>query len=354
MRRITRPIKSPSSGHRRKNPLTGEWVLISPQRLDRPWQGALAATTHSSQRPPTHDPDCYLCAGNARINGELNPAYSGVYVFDNDFPALQASAKEAASPDEPHDPLFRWSQTSGRCRVVCFSPDHGRTLSDLARDEVVALVEEWVHQTQELGQQFPAGSVQIFENKGELMGCSNPHPHGQIWAQDSIPTLLQAELEHSRDYFAQRGEKLLVDYAQRELTSKERVVLRNDHFVVVVPYWATWPFETLVCPLRGVADLTELSNAEIEAFGEILQALSIRYDNLFGVPFPYSSGIHQAPLSGAWHDSFCLHMHFYPPLLRSAEIKKFMVGYEMLAEAQRDLTPESAAELLRELPGQRI
>lgn len=279
----------------------------------------------------------------------MNPDYEGVYVFDNDFPALQG---DVAPPSEgaPDDALFAWSPTNGCCRVVCFSPDHGRTLSDLNLSEVVSLVQEWVGQSKELGRQFPGGSVQIFENKGELMGCSNPHPHGQIWAQDSIPTLLAIELAHCRDYFREHHEKLLVAYAQRELADGARIVLQNEHFVVLVPYWATWPFETLVCPLGGASRLVGLGTAEIEAFAEIVRRLSIRYDNLFGVPFPYSSGIHQAPAAGEWDDSFCFHMHFYPPLLRSAQVKKFMVGYEMLAEAQRDLTPENAASVLRELP----
>ena len=315
--------------------------------MNRPWQGALAPAGEQAQQP-AYDPQCYLCAGNARASGAVNPPYEGVYVFDNDFPAL---AGEHA-PHEPSetDPLFAWTPASGCCRVVCFSPDHSRTLSQMSHDQIAVLVLEWKKQTEELGQRFPGGSVQIFENKGELMGCSNPHPHGQIWAQDSIPTLLQKELEHMQQYHKLHGGKLLVDYAQQELANEVRVVIHNPHFVVLVPYWATWPFETLICPLRGSTSLLELTADEVHAFADVLRGLSIRYDNLFGVPFPYSAGLHQAPLSGQWDESFSLHMHFYPPLLRSALVKKFMVGYEMLAEAQRDLTPENAAAVLRELP----
>jgi len=339
-------IKAPQFGHRRKNPLTGDWVLISPHRLDRPWQGAMAPAGEQAQRP-AYDPQCYLCAGNSRASGEVNPPYQGVYVFDNDFPALASGDP----PDQANetDPLFAWTPARGCCRVVCFSADHSRTLSEMSHSQITALIVEWRKQTEELGQRFPEGSVQIFENKGELMGCSNPHPHGQIWAQNSIPTLLQKELDSMQQYHQLHGEKLLVDYAQQELANEDRVVISNQHFVVVVPYWATWPFETLICPLRGATTLLALSTEEIDAFADVLRGLSIRYDNLFGVPFPYSSGLHQAPPSGQWDPSFSLHMHFYPPLLRSATVRKFMVGYEMLAEAQRDLTPENAAAVLREL-----
>ena len=277
-------------------------------------------------------------------------AIEGVYIFDNDFPALQKDGSE--SPEDSH-PLFRWTSANGVCRVVCFSPDHSRTLSALSVAEITAVVDAWAEQTEELGDRYPQGSVQIFENKGELMGCSNPHPHGQIWAQQDIPTELSRELHHSETYWQENGSTLLGDYVDLELASKTRLVIENDHFVAVVPYWATWPYETLVAPKRPVPRLPLLTGEERMALGALLRELSIRYDNLFNVSFPYSAGMHQAPAAGSWDASFSLHMHFYPPLLRSAEVRKFMVGYEMMAEAQRDLTPETAAETLRKLPSER-
>lgn len=334
--------------HRRRNALTGEWVLISPHRLKRPWQGATSRPDDGATERPAYDADCYLCPGNVRANGEKNPNYEGVYVFDNDFPALQKGDVPDAGDSHP---LFQWAPAKGICRVICFSPDHSRTLSDLSDNEITAVVRTWAEQSAELGALYPDGSVQIFENKGELMGCSNPHPHGQIWAQHSVPTELARELERCDDYLKQFGNPLLTDYAALELANGTRVVCDNEHFAVVVPYWATWPYETLVFPKRQVARLTALSSAEHAALGTLLRELSVRYDNLFNVSFPYSAGLHQAPASGAWDASFTLHMHFYPPLLRSAEVRKFMVGYEMMAEAQRDLTPEAAANTLRDLPG---
>lgn len=333
--------------HRRRNALTGEWVLVSPHRLNRPWQGARSDASANSKQRVAHDSSCYLCAGNQRVEGSTNPDYQGVYVFDNDFPALQMEGGE--KPEKNH-PLFTWSPANGVCRVICFSPDHSRTLSDLSVEEVTAVVDVWAAQSQELGERFPDGSVQIFENKGQLMGCSNPHPHGQVWAQQSIPTLLSRELGMCKEYIDQSGSVLLADYVETELAQEERIVCANEHFVAVVPYWATWPFETLICPRRHVARMPQLSGLERQSLADLIRRLSIRYDNLFGVSFPYSAGLHQAPASGAWDDSFTLHMHFFPPLLRSAEVRKFMVGYEMLAEAQRDLTPEAAADVLRQQP----
>lgn len=334
------------TSHRRRNAFTGEWVLVSPHRLDRPWQGEYGPVLYDQTERPSYDENCYLCAGNKRASGQKNPDYDGVLVFDNDFAALQS---QSARPPENSHPLFTWAPQKGVCRVITFSPDHSRTLSQLNTEELTAIVGEWAKQTQELGAQFPVGSVQIFENKGELMGCSQPHPHGQIWAQESVPTELWKELNASKRYLEQSGSTLLGDYVALEEIRQERLVFSNEHFIVVVPYWATWPFETLVCPKRQVPRLTDLTVAERRSFADCLQRLSIRYDNLFGVSFPYSAGIHQAPASERWDAFFSLHMHFYPPLLRSAGVKKFMVGYEMLAEPQRDLTPESAAKVLREL-----
>lgn len=331
--------------HRRRNALTGEWILVSPHRLNRPWQGARS----DAQVPVaglSHDPSCYLCPGNKRAEGDVNPDYEGVFVFDNDYPAIQATT--ASDPELEH-PLLTWAPANGVCRVICFSADHSRTLSALSQSEIAAVVDEWASQSEILGQQFPEGSVQIFENKGELMGCSNPHPHGQIWAQESIPTLLHKELQRCQRYRDAAGAVLLADYVSLELIRETRVVFSNEHFAVLVPYWATWPFETLICPRRHVARLPQLTAEERTSFADAVRRLSIRYDNLFKVSFPYSAGLHQAPTSGEWDASFSLHMHFYPPLLRSAEVRKFMVGYEMLAEAQRDLTPEAAASVLRNL-----
>lgn len=339
-----------ANSHRRRNALTGEWVLVSPHRLDRPWQGEYSEGNQDAQSTRHYDENCYLCPGNVRTSGASNPDYQGVYVFDNDHAALQSS--DSAQPTEAHR-LFTSKNEQGICRVVCFSPDHSLTLSDLSASQVTAIVDTWAEQTRVLGQRFPDGSVQIFENKGEMMGCSQPHPHGQIWAQQTVPTSLKLELKASRDYLEDTGSPLLADYAALELLREERVVFSNDHFVVVVPYWATWPFETLICPRRLINRLPQLTEQERNSFADVLRRLSVRYDNLFGVSFPYSAGLHQAPANGEWNDCFSMHMHFFPPLLRSVGVRKFMVGYEMLAEAQRDLTPEAAAAILRELSDER-
>ncbi len=332
--------------HRRRNALTGDWVLVSPGRLDRPWQGERSEWVDpNGAEYPAHDPTCYLCAGNMRANGASNPDYSGVYVFDNDFAALKSA--NSYSADDTH-PLFMSAAESGVCRVICFSPHHSHTLSELSVTAIAEVVAVWAEQSAELGSRFPEGSVQIFENKGEMMGCSNPHPHGQIWAQQSLPTLLAKELAVAEDYLAAHGSTLLGDYVTEEQARQTRVVVENEHFVVVVPYWAMWPFETLLCPKRHVSRLPQLAAEEQIAFADLLQRLSKAYDALFNVRFPYSAGLHQAPAAGTYDAAFRWHMHFYPPLLRSAEVRKFMVGYEMLAEAQRDLTAEVAAELLRD------
>lgn len=328
--------------HRRYNPLTGEHVLVSPHRLERPWQG--------SEEPPvlppqlTHDPTCYLCPGNQRANGERNPDYDGTFVFDNDFAALPAD-NTSGGMDE-HGLLVARAER-GRCRVVCFSPRHDLGLAQLEPHDLLRVVETWKSEYEALGADDLIGHVQIFENRGELMGCSNPHPHGQIWAQASVPDLPARELRNMATWHERHGRPLLVAYAELELERGERVIAANEHFVVVVPFWATWPFETLVLPRRQAQSLADLSPDQLRAFASIIGVITQTYDRLFGVPFPYSSGIHQAPTDGASHPHCTLHMHFYPPLLRSATVRKFMVGYEMLAEAQRDLTPEAAARRLR-------
>ena len=322
--------------HRRLNPLTGRHVLVSPQRAARPWQGAAEATVPA--RGPAHDPDCYLCPGNMRANGGRNPDYAGVFVFPNDYPALL----DTSAP--PVDPLFEASAARGETRVICFSPDHGATLADLGQPAREAVVDAWCGQAEELGRTYR--SVQLFENKGAAMGCSNPHPHGQVWATDFIPDELAVEDRHQRDWLHERGQPLLAEVVERE-AGGERVVEQTARWLAIVPFWATWPFELLLLPRVPVARLPELSPDDRADLALILGAVTRRYDRLFGTSFPYSMGWHGAPFDGTAAEHWRLHAHFYPPLLRSATVRKFMVGFEMLAEAQRDLTPEQAAERLR-------
>jgi len=333
--------------HRRRNPLNGEWVLVSPHRAKRPWQGQQEAAP--AARGPAHEPGCYLCAGNTRVTGEANPAYTGTHVFDNDFAALMAEAPDA--PDV-EDPLFTLAAARGTSRVICFSPDHSRTLPELTAAERRAVVDTWCAQADELGRRWRW--VQVFENKGSAMGCSNPHPHGQVWASDFLPTEPAAEDREQRAWLARCGRPLLLELAQREAADGSRVVLKTAHWLAIVPFWATWPFETLLLPRFAVRRLPQLTPAQRDDLAAALGELTARYDNLFRCSFPYSMGWHGAPFNAAGHDSdtahWQLHAHFYPPLLRSATVRKFMVGYEMLAEAQRDLTPEQAAARLREVP----
>ena len=326
--------------HRRLNPLTGRWVLVSPQRNLRPWQGQQDATDTLVQ--PHHDPHCYLCPGNARVQGGANPDYRGPWVFDNDFPALLA---ECPAPGDDGDPLLRAAPAHGVSRVLCFSHDHSFTLPELPHAARRAVVETWCDQTAELGRRWPW--VQVFENKGAMMGCSNPHPHGQIWATDRLPDEPAAEDAAQRAWWAEHGTPLLLDYAAREMAAQDRTVCFNTHWLAVVPWWATWPFETLLLPRSPVARLPETSPAQRDDLASLLGELTARYDKLFACSFPYSMGWHGAPFDGRDSRPWQLHAHFYPPLLRSAQVRKFMVGYEMLAEAQRDLTPEQAAAALR-------
>ena len=323
--------------HRRFNPLTGGWVQVSPQRMGRPWQGDVSPP---DPLPPAHDPACYLCPGNTRVGGEVNPDYPGVYVFANDFAALD----DAVPAGESDDPLLRAQAALGVCRVICFSPDHAKSLPLLSTDQLRAVVDCWADQTAELGSRF--AHVQVFENKGAMMGCSNPHPHGQIWAAAHLPQEIATEDARQRDYFAEHGRPLLLDVATREAAS-ERVVEVNDDWLAIVPFWAAWPFEVLLLPRFAVQRMPQLSAAQRDSLAAILKALTTRYDNLFQTSFPYSMGWHGAPFDAGPQDHWQLHAHFYPPLLRSASVRKFMVGYEMLAEPQRDLTPERAAEMLR-------
>ena len=329
--------------HRRYNPLKGEWVLVSPHRNKRPWQGQTEKTA-AAVRPP-HDPGCYLCAGNTRANGQTNPDYRGPWVFDNDFPALLPDTPEGAEGD---DALFRAEAVRGTARVICFSERHDLTLPEMPVPAIRAVVDVWAEQLAELGQRYDW--VAIFENKGAVMGCSNPHPHGQIWASDFLPNEVVREDAEQARHFAETGQNLLASYAAREAALGTRVVEINDHWLAVVPFWAVWPFETLVLPRRHVLRLTDLDGAERDALADLLKRLCTRYDNLFETEFPYTMGWHGAPMTDRDHRHWQLHAHFYPPLLRSATVRKFMVGYEMLAEAQRDLSAESAAARLRDLP----
>jgi len=334
--------------HRRRNLLTGQWVLVSPHRSKRPWQGRQEAASHATA--PAHDPSCYLCAGNARVTGEHNPNYEGTFVFTNDFAALMPQVPALAAGQGDH-PLFEMAPAQGTSRVICFSPDHGKALAQLPLPAVRQVVQTWCDQTADLGQHWRW--VQVFENKGELMGCSNPHPHGQVWACDFLPNEAATEDHHQRAYFAQHGRPLLLDVAQAEAAAQDRIVVHNDDWLAVVPYWAAWPFETLLLPRFAVQRLTQLGGAQRDSLADIIRRITIAYDNLFECAFPYSMGWHGAPFAtggapepadlAAWQ----LHAHFYPPLLRSATVRKFMVGFEMLAETQRDLTPEQAAERLR-------
>ncbi len=324
--------------HRRYNPLSGEWVLVSPHRTKRPWQGQVEKA--SGETRPSYDPACYLCPRNTRADG-TDP---DTYVFDNDFSALLPDTP-AGSADS--DDLLIAESESGLCRVICFSPRHDLTLPEMDTSGIRRVVDLWTQEYQELGALDYINHVQIFENKGAVMGCSNPHPHGQIWAQHAIPNEPAKELAKMTAYLRKKDSTLLNDYLARELNTGERIVCDNASFVALVPFWAVWPFEILVLCRRHVTSLTDLNEAEKDALADILKRLTTRYDNLFLTSFPYSGGLHQAPTDGRAHDEWDFHLHFYPPLLRSASVKKFMVGYEMLANPQRDITPESSAERLR-------
>jgi UDPglucose--hexose-1-phosphate uridylyltransferase len=329
--------------HRRYNPLTGEWVLVSPHRTKRPWQGQTERPPQES-RPP-YDPDCYLCPGNKRAGDAQNPAYNSTFVFTNDFAALLPDTPAATASGHP---LLRTESVQGTCRVICFSPRHDLTLPEMEIEDIRRVVDVWAEQTTELGRDYRW--VQVFENKGAMMGASNPHPHGQIWAGSALPNEPAKEDRQQKAYFEKHGSPLLIDYADREATRQERVVVENEHWLAVVPYWAIWPFETLLLPRRHLLRLPDLLDTERTALARILKRLLIKYDNLFEISFPYSMGWHGAPTDQEDYPYWQLHAHFYPPLLRSATVKKFMVGYEMMAEAQRDLTAEQAAERLRALP----
>jgi len=336
---MTAPLKTP---HRRYNPLLDEWVLCSPHRLQRPWQGQVE--DQAPENRPAHDPACYLCPGNLRANGERNPAYTATFAFDNDFAAL---LPESAIAPVDEDGLLVAEPVTGRCRVLCFSPRHDLTLAEMDVPAIRPIVDTWAREVKTIGAEPAVRYVQVFENKGAMMGCSNPHPHGQVWATSYVPVGPARKLETQRAYFERHGRDLLGDYLRKELAVGERIVCRNDHWVALVPFWAVWPFEVMLVPARRVPDLPSLRGAERDALADVLRRVSVRYDNLFRTSFPYSMGFHGRPTDGEEHPWWRLHAAYFPPLLRSATVRKFLVGFELTAEPQRDLTAEDAASRLR-------
>lgn len=330
--------------HRRKNLLTGEWVLVSPQRMGRPWQGE--ATPPAADDAPVYDPTCYLCPGNKRVGAATNPAYRGPWVFDNDFPALLEPDSAAASTST--DGILVEEAQSGVCRVIVYSEDHSRTMARMSQADLAAVVEVWRQQWIELSARPDIAAVTVFENRGAMMGASNPHPHGQIWATSAVPPILEAEVREQTAFLARTGQPLLQAVLTEELRRDERVVCRNAHFVVLVPHWAAWPFETLVLPVRQVSALDEMTDDELAGLAQIMGEIARRYDRVFNCAFPCSMGLHQRPCHVP-APGFTFHIHHFPPLLRSASVRKHMVGFEMLAMPQRDITPEAAAQRLRDL-----
>ena len=328
--------------HRRYNTLTGEWILVSPHRAERPWLGE--RETPAKEDRPRYDKKCYLCPGNTRASGQTNPDYDSIYVFTNDFAAL---LPERQPFHQTENPLFKIEGVSGTCRVICFSPRHDLTLAEMPAESIRKVIDAWSDEILELGKKYRW--VQIFENKGSIMGCSNPHPHGQVWAGSFLPDEPSKENNRQAEYFKDTGRILLADYLEEELKLKKRIVIENDHWVVLVPFWAVWPFETLLLPKRQVKRIPGLLPEERDALADILKKHLTRYDNLFSTSFPYTMGWHGAPTDKEDYTYWQLHAHYYPPLLRSQTVKKFMVGYEMLSEPQRDITAEQAAGSLRRL-----
>ncbi|MFC2136770.1 UDP-glucose--hexose-1-phosphate uridylyltransferase [Bacteroidota bacterium] len=329
--------------HRRYNPLTGEWVLVSPHRTKRPWQGQVEKPQEEVR--PSFDTDCYLCPGNERAGGIKNSDYKNTFVFKNDFSALLFETPTG----EIDDGLFQVKSDKGICKVICFSHRHDLTIPEMKVEDIRNVIDVWVEEYVSLGSEKHINYVQIFENKGAVMGCSNPHPHGQIWASGSIPNEPLKESNNQKDYYNKHKKSLLEEYLSNEIEKKERILIENDYFVALIPFWAIWPFESMIISKRKVQNIKELNEKEKTNFADMYKQLTIMYDNLFETSFPYSAGIHQSPTDGKDYPEWHLHMHFYPPLLRSATIKKFMVGYEMLANPQRDITAEQSAARLRDL-----
>lgn len=330
--------------HTRIDILTGERILVSPHRSKRPWQGQVEK--HATDSRPAYDQDCYLCPGNQRAEGDLNPSYKDSFVFVNDYAALLGAGDKQVPT---HDDLFIATPERGICKVVCFSPRHDLTLAEMDVVALAKVVDVWQEEFRELSKKEWIKYIQIFENKGAVMGCSNPHPHGQIWAQSGIPSNIEREGQRQRDYYQTHGQTMLNAYLTAERQKSLRIILENSSFVALVPFWAKWPFETMIISKREVQTILDFTEAEKQDLAEIVGKLTVRYDNLFETSFPYSAGMHQAPVNSGNQEGWHWHMHFYPPLLRSATVKKFMVGYEMLADAQRDITPEVAAERLQQL-----
>lgn len=329
-----------NSSHRRKNILTGEWVLVSPHRTKRPWQGMQEQA--KELKTLKYDPNCYLCPGNTRANNEINPDYKNTYSFINDFSAILDVKTENFK-----DNLLEAHTESGICKVLCYSPNHSLTMPQMDESEIVSIIKLWQKEYKDLGSIENINNIQIFENKGESMGCSNPHPHGQIWAQKSIPTEKLKKQNNFKKFYENNNQSMLLAYIKKELELKERIIYENESFVALVPFWAVWPYESMVITKNHRKSILELNEKEVTDYANILKILTTKYDNLFQTSFPYSTGIHQAPTNNEQNKEWHMHMSFYPPLLRSASIKKFMVGYEMFGEPQRDITPEQAAESLR-------
>ncbi|OGG11473.1 galactose-1-phosphate uridylyltransferase [Candidatus Gottesmanbacteria bacterium RBG_13_45_10] len=330
--------------HRRRNPLTGEWLLVSPHRAKRPWQGCVEPTV--GNQLPGFDPSCYLCPGNTRASGVANPKYNSTFVFTNDHPSLLPDTQ--SGPIAGSD-LFQAQNERGTSRVVCYSPSHNRTMADMTVAQISEVVKTWTAEYKRIGANDFISYVQIFENKGAIMGPSSPHPHSQIWANEHIPTIPAKEQETQAAYLKNHKKQLLLAYLEAEQKEQTRLLWENASFAVLVPFWATWPYETMILPKAHRPDITTLEPSEITDLADILRTLNRRYDTLFATQFPFSMGIHQAPTDKKPHDEWQMHFHFFPPLLRSATIKKYFVGYEMLAEAQRDINPEDAAQTLRNI-----
>ncbi|KQC31410.1 UDP-glucose--hexose-1-phosphate uridylyltransferase [Flagellimonas eckloniae] len=327
--------------HRRYNILTREWVLVSPHRAKRPWQGQEEEVNNEIR--PKYDPSCYLCSGNKRANGEINPNYDDVFVFNNDFAALQKSSKK----DQFKDGLLLAEGEQGICKVICFSPDHSKSLAQMEVEEIEKVVKTWKKEYIDLGSLEFINYVQIFENKGAVMGCSNPHPHGQIWSQSNLPNEIVKKDSSQKDFFKKNNRSLLGSYLKQEIEKKERIIYENDAFVVLVPFWSVWPFETMIIPKEHQKNIGTLNNDQEVGFADAISTITKAYDQIFNCSFPYSSGIHQAPTNGEKNEHWHWHMSFYPPLLRSATVKKFMVGYEMFGSPQRDITAEQAVKIIK-------